>query len=344
MTQFFLYSPVNFRPVFGIERGRNPKGLALWLLSILRSWDSDHVTLDRKREAGRLLEWLREAENRSFHGPSWGYDFPWQDLHKFIGEGEPSVVVTCFVERALSFMQGHDLFGDHLETLRGIGEFILNDLNRFEDGDGVCLSYSPHDRNIVHNANMLGAAALVDIHRWTGDNRYLDLARKCVDFSLAKQHEDGSWSYSQTASGKERDQIDFHQGFVLESLMDMVELGFEHPSMMESLERGMRFYRGQFSGEGRSTWRHPRRWPVDIHNQAQGIITFSRYSRFDEGSLEMARKIFEWTVRHMYLGKGRFAYQIWPILKNRMSYARWGNAWMALASAVLADAEKGGIS
>jgi hypothetical protein len=196
-TQFVVYSPVNVRPLIGIRKDVNPKGLALFLLAYLdmeRTPPREGETLPD--EAERILGMLMERANTSYSGPCWGYHFPWQDLAKFIPRGEPSVVVTSFAAKAISTISERYGRRDLLPVLEGIGRFIENDLNRFEDDDGICLSYSPHDRNIVHNANLLGAVALQRVMVSTGMDRYRDLVGDCFRFTLKKQHQDGSWAYS----------------------------------------------------------------------------------------------------------------------------------------------------
>ena len=49
------------------------------------------------------------------------------------------------------------------------------------------------------------------------------------------------------------------------------------------------------------------------------------------GSIEIAEKIAEWTIDNMRnKKKGCFYYQRWPFLVNKISYSRWGQAWMLL--------------
>ena len=44
----------------------------------------------------------------------------------------------------------------------------------------------------------------------------------------------------------------------------------------KEIKLGLEFYKKyQFNDDGVSIWRLPKKWPVDIHNQSQGIITFS---------------------------------------------------------------------
>jgi len=84
------------------------------------------------------------------------------------------------------------------------------------------------------------------------------------------------------------------------------------------------------------------RFPVDIHHQAQGIITLSKlYAMFKEDKyLDSARKIAEWTVENMQDETGFFYYQKWPFLTNKIPYMRWSQAWMILALSSLPYCKK----
>jgi hypothetical protein len=82
-------------------------------------------------------------------------------------------------------------------------------------------------------------------------------------------------------------------------------------------------------------WRIPREWPVDIHNQAQGIITSSRLSHLNPEYLEFAKKIACWTIENMQDKTGYFYFRKNRFYTNKISYMRWSNAWMFLALAEL---------
>jgi hypothetical protein len=106
----------------------------------------------------------------------------------------------------------------------------------------------------------------------------------------------------------------------------------------ESLLKGADFYwNKQFLPDGRSKWRWPRQWPVDSHNQAQGIITFSKLKKFDPKYLDHAFTVANWSMRNMMGESGGFYYQKWPFFTNKIEYMRWSQAWMILALATLLE-------
>jgi len=104
----------------------------------------------------------------------------------------------------------------------------------------------------------------------------------------------------------------------------------------ENIEKGLNFYySNQFDAKGRSLWRMPKKWPIDIHNQSQGIITFTIFKDLNDNYPRFAEKIANWTINNMQSADGRFSYQKWPILLNKVSYMRWNQAWMLLALSTL---------
>ncbi|MBL4706575.1 MAG: hypothetical protein JKY54_18750 [Flavobacteriales bacterium] len=168
---------------------------------------------------------------------------------------------------------------------------------------------------------------------------------KSANFVVNKQRTDGSWGYSiNYATGEERNQIDFHQGYILDSLHYHRTISNDQSDeLLNSIKKGLKFYRSrQFKEDGRSLWRIPKEWPVDIHNQAQGIITFSRLKEYDEGYLPFANTIAEWTINNMQdKRQGHMIYKKYPTHKVRTPMMRWGQAWMHLALNELKTANNG---
>lgn len=86
-------------------------------------------------------------------------------------------------------------------------------------------------------------------------------------------------------------QIDFHQGFVLNSIFSVYKYADNKAEYLESIKKGMSFYKEkQFREDGTSLFRYPHKHPIDIHNQAQGIISFSLLNEIDEEYLPFAEK------------------------------------------------------
>ncbi len=345
VTQLFVYSPVDLRRAFDVKRSRNPKAVALFLSAYCDMFRAGMIEESAFSSAAEdLVQSLVASRSPGYHGSCWGFNFDWQDVTRFSKCGLPTVVVSSFVGNAL--LDLYDLTGreEHLDLASGIVDFIQEDLSVYEDGDGICFSYTPIDRHVVHNASMLGAAFMARVSSVTGRRDLMEQATRAVDFTVAKQEADGSWAYSiEPSTGRKRMQIDFHQGFVLDALLDYITFsGRSDARYAEALRRGAEFYRDrQFEPSGRSLWRLPQRWPVDIHHQAQGIITFSKLSARQPESLSVAANIARWTIENMQDPRGYFYHQRHERFVNRIPYMRWGQAWMMSALAKLAAASKG---
>jgi hypothetical protein len=100
----------------------------------------------------------------------------------------------------------------------------------------------------------------------------------------------------------------------------------------EAIRKGAEFYfNEQFLGNGRSLWRIPKTFPVDIHNQSQGIATFSKLAHLNPRYLPFAVTIAKWTIHNMQHERGYFFYRNYPLYKIRISYMRWAQANMFYA-------------
>ena len=107
------------------------------------------------------------------------------------------------------------------------------------------------------------------------------------------------------------------------------------------MKNGLKFYKEkQFFPDGSSYWRLPKKYPVEIHNQAQGIITFLKLDEYYPNSEEFALTIAKWAIKNMQAKDGHFYYQNFKLHKHKISYMRWSNAWMFIALAYLLDERK----
>jgi len=336
-TQFFVYSPINLRLFFHIDKGINPKALGLLLSAYSNLYKTRRI--ERKffdEVSSKLVTLLLENASNGFSGSCWGFNFNWNDVKRNAKKYTPTLVISSFVGNG--FLDVYDITHNkkYMEIAESITHFILKDLHIREFQNGICFSYSPIDDHVVHNANCLGAAFLSRVYQLNSDKNLLEYSRKAFEYSLSQQNKDGSWLFQLDAeTGKIRNQIDFHQGFIIDSLCASINnKTLVDEKYLKGLKKAVVFYKNnQFFEDGRSLWRLPQKYPIDIHHQAQGIITFSKlYSLFqDVEYLNFSKKIVEWTIENMQDKNGYFHYQKWPFFTNKISYMRWGQAWMMLA-------------
>jgi hypothetical protein len=324
-------SPVNFRPLFLVPKGQNPKGLAVFLSALCLLSEKGLVQDD-----DTILQLLKRLiDFRSPGSPyyCWGYNFDWQSRKFFLPKFVPNIICTTFAGNAL--LDAYSKFPDaqYLDMAISAGNFILEGLNVTKDDNGICFSYTPLDHGQVHNANFLGAAYLARLYSITGEEKFLGPARNAVRYSLNAQHEDGSWPYGED---KTQQWIDnFHTGYNLVALKKYSEYTGD-TGVMESIKRGLIFYRQNFfTDEGIPKYYHNQLYPIDIHAIAYSIITLVEFKEFDTGNMELARKIFDWSLKNMQSKEGYFFYQKKRFYKNKIPYMRWSQAWMLLAMVTL---------
>lgn len=222
-----------------------------------------------------------------------------------------------------------------------LAEFLV------ERNDGCFFKYKTYlpEYQATYNASLLGAQYVMEVDHALGYSRNEATVASAFRFVCDRQKEEGYWNYSvDLNTGAEKPQVDFHQGFILDCLLRFMEVyGFRKP-FIDCYTRGLRFYREQqFMDSGQGIYRWPRKWPVNIHNQAQGILTFSRASVLDQENLVIAKRIADWTVAHMRHPDGHFFYLKYPFFSNKIPYIRWSDAAMAYAFAVYLERADEGI-
>jgi len=176
--QAVMRCPWNVRPLLGVPRARNPKGIGLFAHAYLDAADVvsrtgesvGNLSADACREkACGLLAWLianassqagpSDELRRSFglpgapaadrdgaglQGLGWGYHYPWQDVGFFQPANFPNRVVTCWI--GFAFLRAHEVTGEekYLAAAREIAAFLLrNPRVLHETDDQLCLSYVP---------------------------------------------------------------------------------------------------------------------------------------------------------------------------------------------------------
>lgn len=339
--QFQKRNPINIRPLLGIKKDYNPKalGLLLYTYCLLQKHypDKQYTT-----QIHFLVNHLKQNYSKGYSGYCWGYDFDWASSGKYISAHSPNIVVTAFVAKGLFeyYLLSKDT--ETLEILKSIGHFILTDLPKTETDKGICFSYTTLGVDYCYNASLLAALVLAQLYAITPQKEYLHHAEKAVRFVVNQQHPDGHWNYSMDETGKERVQIDFHQGYIIDCIRDILSYcAIHNEQYAQAIKKGTEYYRQQqFFENGQSKWRLPTIYPVEIHNQSQGIITFSKMSSLDDTYLTFSETIANWTIDHMQDRSGFFYYRRLKFYTNKISFMRWSQAWMFLALTELTIALK----
>jgi hypothetical protein len=336
ITQALKRCPINLRRPLLVSKGENPKACALFTSALVRLsrsgiLENDSAVLERVKR-------LMELRSDGYPYVCWGYNFDWQNRVSLLPKYTPNIICTTFGGNAL--LDAYEKFADRrfLEAATSAGEFIVNGLNVTEEGDGLCFSYTPLDRDQVHNANLLGAAFIGRLSQINGNSRFGLMAERAVRYTLSRQRPDGSWPYGE---GKTQRWIDnFHTGYNLVALLKFSQMN-RIKELPDFISKGFRFYiLNFFTPDGSPKYFHDRVWPIDIHSVAQSIVTLCEFSDFHRDALPLAEKVFQCALLTMRSEKGYFYYQKMRFLKNKISYMRWSQAWMLYALAFLADRQR----
>jgi uncharacterized protein YyaL (SSP411 family) len=336
-SQLFLNRfPMFFRKVFRIKREVNAKAMALFARGYLNCYRKGGDEKYLKKGLA-CLDWLIENPSRDYSGYCWGYPFDWQS-RIFIPKETPSGVVTSITAHA--FLDAYEELDDkkYLNLANSCCNFIMNDLNidKVED-DMICFSYTPLDGFHVHNANLFSSSTLLRTYQCLKNEKYKELGKLAINFTMGHQKEDGSWYYW-APPDKVLEIIDnYHTGFVLECLNTCRRTLGKDFGYLDELKKGLVFYAKNLFFEDRvPKMTHESIYPIDIHSCAQGIITFCEVADFDPKYLKLAKRIAEWTINNMQDDEGYFYYRIYRKgYVDKMPYIRWGQAWMLRALSYL---------
>ena len=320
-THLIRRSPVNLRPLFGINKGRNPKGtgLFLWGYSRLYALTKERRYLER---VDYILNILEQIQSKEYSGNCWGYNFDWQSRTFMRPGGTPNIVSTSFIGHAL--LDCYELTGRQraLDMAIPIKDFILCDLYRTGLDDTFCFSYTPVDTAVVHNANLLGASILARLIRYCHDDRLTPAVLASLGYSMRHQRDDGSWFYADTRVQRWIDS--FHTGYNLQAIRYILDAGLA-PERRTAYRKGVEYYAENFFLEdGTPKYYHDRVYPIDIHSPAQAICFFCREGKEHRN---LTGKIVSWMLQNMYSGRGFFYFRKGRFLTNRIPYMRWSQAW-----------------
>lgn len=329
--QLFKRNPVNLRRCLLIDKGYNPKGLALFLSGYCRLYK-----MNPEENLLNTINWLAgkiiEMKSRGYSGSCWGYNFDWQSKAFYQPKYTPTVVASAYVGYAL--LDAYEITGndDYKSQAVDVAGFITKDLNRSYHSDGnFAFSYSPNDHTQIFNASLLGSKMLSRIYHHTQNNELIELARKSVAYCCMHQKQHGAWTYGTLPFHQWID--NFHTGFNLECISEYQKYS-KDDSFKENLEKGFRYYMNHFfTREGIPKYYNQSLYPVDIHSSAQLIITLYRMNLLAENT-DIVNKLLNWTIEHMQDKKGFFYFQKKKHHTIKIPYMRWSQSWMFFALAV----------
>jgi SAM-dependent methyltransferase len=338
--QLVTRAPVNPRPLLGVPRTRNPKGIGLFA----------HALLDAGRpdEARELLDWLLANPSGpggpgvppgGFRGLSWGYPYPWQDVGFFAPRNYPNRVVTCWI--GFAFAEAVRVLGEvrYREALPQIVEFLLEEPRVLHESDEeLCLSYVPDPSvgwAVMDVPALVGAflAEAAEVGAAADPAALRSTAARLVRWVVRRQTGEGAWFYTDPPGDSHIGHDNYHTAIVLDCL-DRYRAATGDEEFDPAYRRGLAFYRDRlFTRDWAPRWMSDREYPYDIHGAASAILCFTRAARRDPVWWEPAEGVLRWTLDRMYDPRGFFYYQRMRWGTKRFLLLRWANAWMARALA-----------
>jgi hypothetical protein len=334
--QLVMRSPIHVRPLLGVRKARNPKGLSLFARAHLARHRLTGSP-DDAQVASDLLAWLIDNPSRGFDGLAWGYPYPWQDAGFFAPRDLPNRVVTSFVGQAL--LDGYDTLGDdrYLKAASDAVRFLLEaPKTLFEDDAHRCVSYVPDESIdwIVMDVSALVGALAARLGALQGDEKLVEESGRLVRYVVSKQTDEGAWFYAEPPSASRITHDNYHTGFILDAILLHAQ-ATGSAEFDQAYDRGIEFYqRRLFEPDGAPRFMSDRRYPFDIHGCAQGIITFSLRQRHRGEGAQMAGRVLDWTLSNMWDPKsGWFYYQKRRAFRTRIRELRWCQGWMSMALA-----------
>jgi hypothetical protein len=194
------------------------------------------------RRAVHFLKVLQQTRCPGYEDYCWGYPFNWETRSGTIKEGTPLITTIPYAYEALSQVYAINKGEKWRRIMRSIAQHALQSYHDFEISPNTATcSYTPapDDRGGVINASAYRAFLLTKAAFDFGDEKYLEVANRNLNFVLASQNADGSWCYAM--DGK-RDFIDhFHTCFVLKTLTKIEKL-MGDPQCTTAIKRGVNYY------------------------------------------------------------------------------------------------------
>lgn len=326
-----FYSPINFRGLLGIVPAQNTTAMVLWGIThqklYMYSGDAKYL-----KEIDFAVNWLLEHALDVDGTLGWARVVEYQSRSRVVHQSSSSLTLIN-AKAADLFLRQYILTKDerYLTLTNKVCQHIVKHTNRINRKDGICLSYINTTHHEVLNASIEAGQILNNAYKYLNDPDLLELSSGILSYTVAMQNKDGSWYYSYSPKDKPKDQIDFHQCYMLDGIQSYTVIPDE--KLRSERDRafiiGSRFYiEKMFDKNMKPCWRYPIPYPIDIHNISHGVYFLSKYcSQFPEyeGKLET---LLHYMLTEFYDNeKSYFYYQKYPGFTVKHNFFRWNTMW-----------------
>lgn len=335
-------SPINMRPLLGIKKGMVTKVYALVIDSYLNLYELTHNDVYVQKAEKCYDKMISAAVVNTPEELGWGRNYPFKTGGEIHDNKKPLVYLDARLGQAMIHLYNITHNKQILDNLERVVRNIVRTGRILEYDGWKFIGYSP-DKNarLTFNASMVAIETIMKFMHCAKKETFViddyEMKATCLDIirtMIHFQEEDGGWTYGYSAKGVLFNQKDFHQGFVIDSLHECLPLIKDealYQQAKESYEKGYNYLKNiQIDNKGVFYWRYPKKYPIDIHNQAQGILSLS-INESDKDKAKLS-KTLQYTIDNFWNSKKLcFKYQKYHLFINNISYIRWCNSWMLYA-------------
>ena len=323
------YLPVFTRKLLEVKKKKHPTYIGFLL----------HAELNLKQELrdenriNLLKTELEKSRIINYANHCWGTPFAWKSGLTDYPIGTPFTVVTAWIGEA--YLTSYRIFQQEsdLDILNSIADFFISDLPRIETSNSICFSYSPIVKTDINNSNLMVAGYLAQLGELTNNTKYIELAKKSVEFSISTQLNSGLIPYYGNTGCKTNDS--YHSSYEIKSLTQVYKVTKDE-SLKQSIFNYLTYYIENYIANDCAITKYPKKeFPVDGTAIADGLIMFYELQFiFPELNLENyivnLKNLInqEWvkkdgSVKYKKLRKSKFI---------EITYTRWIMGWFALAA------------
>lgn len=299
----------------------HPKAIALIISanSYLYEKSGDKTLIGENMQ---LVELLNNLRNCDYEYACWGHPFEWGQSPRY-PYNTPLVCVQAPILNCL--IDFYNIYPNEalFNMINSAVNYLLYEAEYDTLGVGsASFRNSPLNKMYVHNSNIMTACLFYRLENLTPNDEMIKLADQLIVFTIDSQNIDGSWFYSPDVAAIDNR----HTGFILYSLHQLYKLT-NREDIFRSMNLGLNYYKTNLFENSLPKWSPNETYPIDIHDVAQAIITFSEI-----GEMKYACNLIDFAINKMSNGKDEFYYKYFKDGRvNRAVFIRWGQAWMMVA-------------
>ena len=331
LTLINFYSPVNLRSLLRIRKSQNSTAMAL-LLQIYSNLSKLTGKNDYLIKGMVVAGWLEEKAHEKDGTIGWVRTIDYQSAGGRHVKNAPLTFIGA--QAARGFYRFYEETGERrylelsLRACDGIHVFPRH----IQNGRGICLSYTAQGNEEVVNASAIAAGVLLMVGVKENRQKYVCLAEKLYEYILDVQNMDGSWWYQYQDGHKYKSQIDFHQVYMIESLLQYIRYGkTQLVRVKKAFSSGCDYYLDrQFYNGVYPNFRNQIRYPLDIHNVSHALYIASELAKEYPSFGAIVHRSAD-LLMLFYDQQGFFYYQKYPGFTVKHEFLRWNNIWSLLA-------------